>query len=67
LLHDILAERRPLSAAMCLRIARLFGSSPEMWMRLQATYELQKARQDKAIAKSLRQIVPLKQLDEALV
>lgn len=36
MLHEILAERRPLSAIMCLKVARLFGSSPEMWMRLQA-------------------------------
>ena len=43
MLHGILAERRPLSAVMCLRISRLFGSSPEMWMRLQATYTLKKS------------------------
>ena len=66
MLHDILAERRPLSAAMCLRIARLFGSSPEMWMRLQGTYDLQKASADKKIAESVRQIVPTKQLNEVL-
>lgn len=33
LLHDILAEKRPLSAVMCLKLARLFGGSPEVWMR----------------------------------
>ena len=43
MLHGILAERRPLSAVMCLKISRLFGSSPEMWMRLQATYTLKKS------------------------
>ncbi len=59
MLHDIVSERRPLSAAMCLRISRLFGSSPEMWMRLQATYDLQRASRDKAIVASLRNIVPL--------
>jgi ribosomal-protein-alanine N-acetyltransferase len=40
MLHDILAERKPLSAVMCLKVARLFGSSPEVWMRLQAAYDL---------------------------
>ncbi|MCU1329173.1 MAG: higA [Bryobacterales bacterium] len=40
MLHDILAERRPLSAVMCLRLARRFGGSPQMWMRLQADYDL---------------------------
>lgn len=67
MLHDILAERKPLSAAMCLRIAKLFGSSPEMWMRLQASYELQKARKDKDIRKSIHKIVPLKHQEEILV
>jgi addiction module HigA family antidote len=33
MLHDILAERKPLSAVMCLKVSRLFGSSPEVWMR----------------------------------
>jgi addiction module HigA family antidote len=44
MLHEILAERRPLSAVMCLKVSRLFGSSPEMWMRLQATYGLPSLR-----------------------
>ena len=29
MLHDILAERKPLSAVMCLKVSRLFGSTPE--------------------------------------
>src|SRR5216683_3438877 len=42
MVHDILAERRPLSAVMCLKVARLFGSTPEFWIRLQAEYDLKK-------------------------
>ena len=38
MLHDILAERKPLSAVMCLKVSRLFGSTPEFWIRLQAAY-----------------------------
>ena len=45
MLHGILAERRPLSAAMCLKISRLLGGSPEVWMRLQAAYDLKKSEQ----------------------
>ena len=45
--HGILAGRRPLSAAMCLKIARLFGSTSEFWMRLQADYDLEIAARDK--------------------
>ena len=40
MLHDILAERKPLSAVMCLKVSRLFGGTPELWMRLQAAYDL---------------------------
>lgn len=63
MLHEILAERRPLSAVMCLRISRLFGSTPEMWIRLQADYDLKIAARDKAVIKAISQIVPINQED----
>ena len=59
MLHDILAERRPLSAIMCLKISRLLGSSPEFWMRLQAEYDLKKAAQNKKVMERVAQIVPV--------
>jgi len=59
MLHDILAERKPLSAVMCLRISRLLGSTPEFWMRLQADYDLKKAVQDKEVMKRVSRIVPV--------
>ena len=46
MVHDILAERKPLSAVMCLKFSRLFGSTPQFWMRLQAEYDLKKAASD---------------------
>jgi addiction module HigA family antidote len=49
MLHDILAERKPLSPVMCLKVARLFGGSAQVWMRLQAAYDLKKAEQDKKV------------------
>ncbi len=63
LLHDILAERRPLSAVMCLKLSRLFGGSPEVWMRLQAAYGLKKAQCDKAVMKRVARIVPVEGLE----
>jgi plasmid maintenance system antidote protein VapI len=30
---------------MALRLARVFGSTPEMWLRLQTAYDLARARQ----------------------
>jgi addiction module HigA family antidote len=59
MLHEILAERKPLSAVMCLKISRLFGSSPEMWMRLQSTYDLKKAASDKKVMERVSRIVPI--------
>jgi addiction module HigA family antidote len=64
MLHDILAERKPLSAVMCLKLSRLFGSSPEVWMRLQAAYDLKKAEQDKKVMERVARIVPVKSTEQ---
>jgi antitoxin HigA-1 len=60
MLHDILAERKPLSALMCLKLSRLFGGAPDVWMRLQATYDLKKAERNKKIMERVARIVPVK-------
>jgi addiction module HigA family antidote len=64
MLHDILAERKPLSAVMCLKLSRLFGGSPEVWMRLQAAYDIKKAEQNKEVMKRLARIVRVEPVDE---
>src|SRR5258708_38069289 len=64
MLHDILAERKPLSAVMCLKMSRLFGGSPGVWMRLQAAYDLKKAEQNKKVMERVARIVPVKQVEE---
>ena len=64
MLHDILAERRPLSVLMCLKLSRLFGSSPDFWMRLQAAYDLKMAQQDKKLMDRVAGIVPVTLPDE---
>jgi addiction module HigA family antidote len=63
-LHDILAERKPMSAIMCLKVSRLFGGSPEVWMRLQAAYDLKKVEQNKKVMQRVARIVPVKSLEE---
>lgn len=65
MLHDILAERKPMSAVMCLRVSRLFGGSPEVWMRLQAAYDIKKAEQNKTVMARVARIVPIKPVEEA--
>ena len=59
MLHDILSERKPLSAVMCLKLARLLGGSPEVWMRLQSAYDLKKAEQNKKVMERVVRIVPV--------
>lgn len=58
ILHRVLAEEMPLSAALCLKVAQLFNSTPEMWIRLQASYDLHQARLDETVVASLRRITP---------
>jgi len=64
MLHDILAERKPVSAVMCLKMARLFGGTPEVWMRLQAAYDLKKAEQNKKVMERVAKIVLVKAIQE---
>jgi addiction module HigA family antidote len=64
MLHGILAGRKPLSVVMCLKVARLFGGSPEVWMRLQAAYDLKKSEQNKKFMARVARIVPVKVVEE---
>jgi antitoxin HigA-1 len=39
-LYDILNEKQPVTPAMALRLARMFGGGPESWTNLQRNYDL---------------------------
>jgi plasmid maintenance system antidote protein VapI len=52
---------------MCLKVGRLFGGSPEVWMRLQAAYDLKKSEQNKRVMARVARIVPVKPVEEARV
>ena len=67
MLHGILAGRKPLSAVMCLKVARLFGGSPEVWIRLQASYDLKKSELNKKVMARVARIVPVKLAEEVRV
>lgn len=41
----ILKEQRAITADTALRLARYFGTTPEVWLNLQSAYELRRARQ----------------------
>ncbi len=46
---EILAGRRAITADTALRLARYFGTTPQLWMNLQAQYDLQRAEADCAV------------------
>jgi len=39
-LYDILGERKPVTSQMALRLARMFGGGPEIWLRMQQNFDL---------------------------
>jgi antitoxin HigA-1 len=53
----IVNETRGISAKMALRLARYFGTSPDLWLGLQLDYELDVAR-DTAATQIDREVLP---------
>jgi antitoxin HigA-1 len=43
-ISQIIAGKRAISADTALRLGRYFGTTPDLWMNLQKTYELDLAR-----------------------
>ena len=56
-INELLRERRAVSPEMALRLARLFGNSPEFWLNAQRAIDLWNAEQ--AVEKDVRKIKPL--------
>jgi len=57
-LNDLLREHRALSPGMALRLARLFGNSPEFWMAAQRVVDLWEA--EMALQSYVYRIAPLR-------
>ncbi len=38
-LNGILSERKPISPAIAVRIGKLFGTGPGLWLRMQSAYD----------------------------
>ena len=45
-LYDILDERQPVTPAMALRLGKLCGNGPDLWLNLQKRYDLQRAERE---------------------
>ncbi|MBX3279421.1 MAG: HigA family addiction module antidote protein [Acidobacteria bacterium] len=56
-INELLRERRAVSPEMALRLARLFGNSPEFWLNAQRAVDLWDAAQ--SIRKDVARIKPL--------
>ena len=54
---EIVRGRRGVSADTALRLARYFGTSAELWLGLQAEYDLRVAR--RAVGEQIRRRVPV--------
>lgn len=45
-LHRVLACTHPVTVEMALRIGRLVGNGPGLWLRLQQNYDIRRTEQD---------------------
>ena len=46
-LHAILTERAPVTPEMALRLGKLCGNGPELWLALQTRYDLERLSEAK--------------------
>jgi addiction module HigA family antidote len=63
-ISQIVRGKRSITADTALRLARYFGTSPAVWLRLQARYDLEVA--ESQIAKRINQEVKALKLKPAL-
>jgi addiction module HigA family antidote len=56
-LYDILSERQPVTPAMALRLGKLLGNGPDLWLNLQRKHDLHVA--ERKLAKEIAKIPTL--------
>jgi addiction module HigA family antidote len=56
--YEIVKEERAVSTEMALRLARFFGTTPDLWVNLQAHFDLEIAR-DKNQRKVNQEVQPI--------
>ncbi len=47
-IHDLINGRQPITPSIALRLAKLFGTSPDFWLNLQLRWDLYHALQTEA-------------------
>jgi addiction module HigA family antidote len=56
-INEILRERRSITPVMALRLSRLFGTTPEFWLKAQNAHDIWHSEQQ--FKNDLKQIHPL--------
>ncbi|MDC7788127.1 HigA family addiction module antitoxin [Rhodoplanes sp. TEM] len=56
-LYDILEERQPVTPGMALRLGKLCGNGPDLWLAMQRAYDLRLAAE--ALAEEVERIPTL--------
>jgi addiction module HigA family antidote len=60
-INEIVQGKRAVTADTALRLARFFGTSAEVWMNLQALYDLEQAK-DLLQESVVREVTPYREL-----
>ena len=50
-LHDIIEEKKPISPEVAVRVGKLFGGGPGIWVRMQADYDTWHAERNVDVSK----------------
>jgi addiction module HigA family antidote len=45
-LYDIMDEKKPVSPAVAVRLGKMFGNGPDVWIRMQAAYDVWHAERE---------------------
>jgi addiction module HigA family antidote len=57
-LNNIVNCKAGISAEMAIRLTKAFGSTPDTWLRMQASYDLAQAMKNESRIKVQRQRIP---------
>ena len=57
-LHEIVAERKGVSPEVAVRLGKLFGNGPDLWVRMQGLYDTWHA--ERQLASEIKKIPTLK-------
>lgn len=56
-LYDVLNQKQPITANLALRIGKLVGGGPEIWLRMQQAHDLEIA--ERVLAEEIKRIPTL--------